>query len=103
MATIQERLGMIQDKEKFTEAVKNVKSAEEMIEVLNSFGIETTVEEVENEFYPLLKGENGELDEDSLDSVAGGCNCGGWLQHAFYQVARKIIKWASGRDIGDCW
>ena len=58
---------------------------------------------IENEFYPLLKEENGELDENSLDSVAGGCNCGGWLQHKFYQVARTIIKWVSGRDIGDCW
>ena len=103
METIQEKIKMIKEKETFADAVKNVKSAEEMIDVLNSFGIELTVEEIENEFYPLLKEENGELDENSLDSVAGGCNCGGWLQHKFYQVARTIIKWASGRDIGDCW
>ena len=103
MATISERLEMIQDKEKFAEAVKNAKSADEMIEVLNSFGIETTVEEVENESYSIFKEKTGELDENNLDEVSGGCNCGGWLQHKFYQFGRWLIKKASGYDIGDCW
>ena len=103
MATIKERLEQIQDKERFAEAIKGAKSAEEMIEVLNSFGIETNVEEVENELFSILNEEAGELDENKLDEVAGGCNCGGWLQHKFYQFGRWLIKTASGYDIGDCW
>ena len=102
MVTIKERLEMIQDKEKFAEAVKDAKSSEEMIEVLNSFGIETTVEEVENEFYSIFKEETGELDENKLDEVSGGCSCGGWLQHCFYQFGRWIIKMVGKYDIGDC-
>ena len=103
MATIMERIKNIQDKDKFTEAVKNVKTAEEMVEVINAFGVEATLEEIETEFYSVFNDETGEIDENSLNDVVGGCSCGGWLQHKLYQFGRWIIKAASGRDIGECW
>ena len=50
---------------------KNAKSAEELAEMAKAEGVELTAEEAEMHFAELNK--HGELSDDELDNVAGGC------------------------------
>ena len=56
------------------EKAKAAKSAEELLEVAKAGGIEMTADEAAT-YFAQLNPKSGELDDDDLDSVAGGA-CG---------------------------
>ena len=57
------------------EKAKAAKSAEELLEVAKTGGIEMTADEAAT-YFAQLNPKSGELDDDALDNVAGG-NCFG--------------------------
>jgi predicted ribosomally synthesized peptide with nif11-like leader len=54
------------------EKAKAAKSAEELLEVAKANGIELTADEAAT-YFAQLNPKSGELDDDALDGVAGGC------------------------------
>ena len=54
------------------EKAKAAKSAEELLEVAKAGGIEMTADEAAT-YFAQLNPQSGELDDDALDGVAGGC------------------------------
>ena len=54
------------------EKAKAAKSAEELLEVAKAGGIEMTADEAAT-YFAQLNPKSGELDDDALDGVAGGC------------------------------
>lgn len=56
------------------EKAKSAKSAEELKELAKAEGVEMTAEEAEKAFADLHK--TGELSDDELDNVSGGCSDG---------------------------
>ena len=54
------------------EKAKAAKSAEELLEVAKAGGIEMTADEAAT-YFAQLNPQSGELDDDALDCVAGGC------------------------------
>lgn len=86
---IEAKLQEIENKEAFIAALGKAASSEETVAVLKEYGIETSVEELEKE---LAQEECGkELEEEELESVAGGCICGGKLQHWLYNLACRLV------------
>ena len=59
---------LLQDEE-FAKAVDNADSLEDVVKLINSKGIEVSVEDIQK---AMDAAESGELSEDSLESVAGG-------------------------------
>ncbi len=57
------------------EKAKNVKSAEELLELAKASNVEMTADEAAT-YFAQLNPKSGELDDDDLDAVAGG-GCGG--------------------------
>lgn len=57
--------------EALIEKAKSAKTAEELLELAKSENIELSAEEAEKAFAELHK--SGELSDDELDNVAGGC------------------------------
>lgn len=56
------------------EKAKVTKSAEELLEIAKADGVELTADEAET-YFAQLNTKSGELDDDDLDTVAGGsCN-----------------------------
>ncbi len=53
------------------EKAKTAKTAEELLEMAKAEGIQITLEEAEKYFSKMHK--TGELSDDELDNVAGGC------------------------------
>ena len=68
------------------EKAKTAKSAEELLEMAKAEKIELTEEEAAKAFEELNK--NGELSDEELDNVAGGCD------------EFKPTKWKY--NVGDC-
>ena len=68
------------------EKAKTAKSAEELLEMAKTEKIELTAEEAAKAFEELNK--NGELSDEELDNVAGGCD------------GFKPTKWKY--NVGDC-
>ena len=68
------------------EKAKTAKSAEELLEMAKTEKIELTAEEAAKAFEELNK--NGELSDEELDNVAGGCD------------EFKLTKWKY--NVGDC-
>lgn len=64
---------LMQD-ESFIEEIKNVTSAEELTELLCSKGIDVTVDQIK----AAMAEADGELDENALDSIAGGSLSSAW-------------------------
>ncbi len=64
--------------EEMFKKLKDAKSAEEMIAIAKEYGKEMTKEEAEEIL--AFSGAQGELDDDALDSVAGGMNIPSWLK-----------------------
>ena len=58
------------------EKAKAAKSAEELLEVAKAGGVEMTVDEAKT-YFAQLTPKSGELDDDALDGVAGGCGGSG--------------------------
>ena len=58
-------------KKELIEKAKTAKSAEELLEMAKAEGMELTAEEAEKHFCELHK--TGELSDEELDSVSGGC------------------------------
>ena len=54
------------------EKAKAAKSAEELLEIAKANGIELTADEAAT-YFAQLNPQSGELDDDALDGVAGGC------------------------------
>lgn len=55
--------------EEFAKAVENSESLEDIVKLINSKGIEVSADDIQK---AMDAAENGELSEDSLESVAGG-------------------------------
>ena len=53
------------------EKAKAAKSAEELLEIAKANGVEMTADEAKS-YFAQLNPKSGELDDDDLDSVAGG-------------------------------
>ena len=62
------KLSELADNAEFEEAVTNAETVEEMIDVMAGYGIQITVRELGE----IMATVTGELDEDSLEDVAGG-------------------------------
>lgn len=62
--------------EEMIQKAKNAKSAEELLTLAKENGIEMTPEEANARFVELHP-RQGELSDDELDNVAGGCNVKG--------------------------
>ena len=60
------------------EKVKVAKTAEELYEIAKANGVEMTADEAAT-YFAQINPKNGELDDDELDSVAGGA-CGGGVR-----------------------
>jgi predicted ribosomally synthesized peptide with nif11-like leader len=58
--------------EEMIEKAKAAKSAEELLEIVKANGIELTADEAAT-YFAQLNPKSGELDDDALDCVAGGC------------------------------
>ncbi|MBR2834522.1 MAG: Nif11-like leader peptide family RiPP precursor [Coriobacteriales bacterium] len=58
-------------KEEFIAALRETTTKEERTEILKNFGVELTKEE----FEAITAEEEGELSDDDLENVAGGCVC----------------------------
>ena len=54
------------------EKAKVAKSVEELLEIAKANGVEMTAEEAAT-YFAQLNPQSGELDDDALDGVAGGC------------------------------
>lgn len=100
---IEAKLKEIKDKDAFAEELEKATNPDEMVVVLGKYGVDTSVEELEKEILPIFETEAGvELNETELENVAGGCSCGGWLPHMFYQTLRWLAKKALGIEVRDC-
>ena len=55
--------------EEFKSKLENAQSVSELVEILREYGIETTEEELEAAY----AAQEGELSEENLEDVAGGC------------------------------
>lgn len=75
--------------EELYEKAKNAKSAEELIEIAKAENVALTEEEAKNYFDKLHK--TGELDDDELDNVSGGC--GEDLSPDWMQTDPEQLKW----------
>ena len=54
------------------EKAKAAKTAEELLELAKANGVEMTADEAKT-YFAQLNPKSGELDDDDLDNVAGGC------------------------------
>ena len=60
-------------KPEMIEKAKAAKSAEELLELAKANGVEMTADEAAT-YFAQLNPKSGELDDDDLDNVSGGCN-----------------------------
>ena len=74
--------------------LRNAMDETEVAEVLKRYGLELSVEEM----LALVPAE-GELSEDDLDDVAGGCKCQGILKRAVTNFLSWVSKRITGRGI----
>jgi hypothetical protein len=82
--------------------IENAESIEEVLQILADNGLETTAEEL-----GILKGEEGsELDEESLEAVAGGGKASTTIKKWWKKIKKKAVKIGTttvkiGKDVGD--
>ena len=86
------------------EKAKAAKSAEELLEIAKANGVELTAEEAAT-YFAQLNPKSGELDDDDLDSVAGGaCSSGksghGVANGTMVRVLTGKTCWKCGGSIG---
>jgi predicted ribosomally synthesized peptide with nif11-like leader len=60
-------------KPEMIEKAKAVESAEELLAIAKANGVEMTADEAKT-YFAQLNPKSGELDDDELDNVAGGCH-----------------------------
>ena len=65
-----------------------------VLEILKRYNVELTPEEIRS-----LNEQDGELDEDALEAVAGGCKCKGILKRAITNFLFWITEKATGKKI----
>ena len=78
------------------EKAKAAKSAEELLEVAKAGGVELTADEAAT-YFAQLNPKSGELDDDALDGVAGGCGGSGdnsQSNEALFPVGCKVREYA---------
>ena len=78
------------------EKAKAAKSAEELLELAKAGGIEMTADEAAT-YFAQLNPKSGELDDDALDGVAGGCGGSGETY-----VPDGTIRVTSGQTCSKC-
>ena len=78
------------------EKAKAAKSAEELLEIAKANGIELTADEAAT-YFAQLNPQSGELDDDALDGVAGGCGGSGEIY-----VPDGTIRVTSGQTCPKC-
>ena len=79
------------------EKAKAAKSAEELLEVAKAGGIEMTADEAAT-YFAQLNPKSGELDDDALDGVAGGCGGSGETSRPY----GKTVRVTSGHICKTC-
>lgn len=75
---------MVNFNKEMIEKVKGAKSAEELLELAKANGVEMSADEAAT-YFAQLSPKSGELDDDELDTVAGG-GCG------YASDGRKIVE-----------
>ncbi len=84
------------------EKAKQAKSAEELIAIAKENGTELSAEEAHACFAQLHKA--GELEDDELDSVSGGCGSEGTLSTSkTVTVSGRRLGWNCPVCHNDCW
>ena len=76
--------------EEMFKKLTGAKTAEEMIAIAKEYGKELTKEQAEEMLKPVDT--DGELDDDALDSVAGGINMPDWAKK-YGPDALKLLKY----------
>ena len=79
------------------EKAKAAKSAEELLEVAKAGGIEMTADEAAT-YFAQLNPQSGELDDDALNGVAGGCGS----SDENYLPYGKKVRVTSGQTCEKC-
>ena len=78
------------------EKAKVAKSVEELLEIAKANGVEMTADEAAT-YFAQLNPQSGELDDDALDGVAGGCGGSGdnsQSNEALFPVGCKVREYA---------
>ena len=78
------------------EKAKIVKSAEELLELAKASNVEMTADEAAT-YFAQLNPQSGELDDDALDGVAGGCGGSGEIY-----LPDGTIRVTSGQTCSRC-
>ena len=90
-----QKLIEIINNEEISARIENAESVEEVLQILAENGLETTAEEL-----GILKvGEESELDEESLEAVAGGGKASTKIKSWWKKIKKKAVK--IGKDVGD--
>lgn len=63
---------LVENNEEVRVQLENTEGIEEIVAILNENGIEVSAEEISNAISLVATGSNEELDEDTLEDVAGG-------------------------------
>ena len=82
------------------EKAKAAKSAEELLEVAKAGGIEMTADEAAT-YFAQLNPQSGELDDDALDGVAGGCGNGSDVDNSWL-VSEPMVNVINGDRCPNC-
>jgi len=87
------KLEKVENAKQLIEELKGIEEDSEILAVLKRYGLEISQEALES-----IQLEDGELDLDALDQVAGGCKCRGWLKRLITGLCEKIF----GFECLDC-
>ena len=74
----EQKLNELKDNPEFREKLSQAKDLDQAVEILSQYGVEIEKEELEKAAAMVPAGE-GELNEDALDNVSGGCMIPWWL------------------------
>ncbi len=77
-------------KEEFKERLITAKSPEELVKLAGEFGVEFSLENAQK-LYDKLHAE-GELSDDELEGVVGGCVISDWFDKAFSSVKKFFTE-----------
>ena len=81
------------------EKAKVAKSVEELLEIAKANGVEMTADEAAT-YFAQLNPQSGELDDDALDGVAGGC--GGSDDASNYPKDNASVRVINGQRCSNC-
>ena len=82
------------------EKAKVAKSVEELLEIAKANGVEMTAEEAAT-YFAQLNPQSGELDDDALDGVAGGCGNGSDVDNSWL-VSEPMVNVINGDRCPNC-